>query len=98
MYVSAISIRLLRGRSTPEIRAIRSLPSLGSALPLLVTRVRAEDAHHAVAPDHLALATDWLDGCTYLHGAPQGRGKIYGPSAVTATECSKCADRRPSRV
>src|SRR5580765_7527892 len=97
MYVSAISIRLLRGRSTPAMRAIRVL-SL-SALALLVTRVFAEHPDDAVPPDDLALTTDGFHGCAYLHREiPQGSVKIYGPSGVTATECSKWAESRPSRV
>src|SRR5947199_3977313 len=35
-----------------------------------------------------------------IHGSwsLQGKLKIYGPFPVTATECSKCAESRPSRV
>src|SRR5438093_9799618 len=61
MYVRAISMRLLRGRSTPASRAI-PLP-----LPLLVARVGAQHAHHARAADHLALLADRLDRRPHLH-------------------------------
>src|SRR5215510_7384495 len=64
MYVSAISIRLLRGRSTPAMRAI----SLPLALPLLVLGVvRADHAHDALAPDDLALVANLLDRRSDLH-------------------------------
>src|SRR5262245_64199890 len=102
MYVRAISIRLLRGSSTPAIRAIMFL----SPLALLVAGVLALDTDDARASDDLALAADRLHGCAHLHdlispssvAGAQGKLKIYGPSLVTATECSKWADRRPSRV
>src|SRR5438067_3432152 len=48
---------------TPAIRAI--FASL--ALPLLVARVGANDAHDAVTPDDLAVAADFLDRCQYFH-------------------------------
>jgi hypothetical protein len=57
MYVSAISMRLLRGSSTPAMRAMDP----PSALPLLVPRVLAQDAHHARAADDFALPADRLD-------------------------------------
>src|SRR5262245_5472180 len=53
--------------STPAIRAIGS-----SALPLLVARVRADDADRAVTADHLALLAHLLDARTYLHPALTG--------------------------
>src|SRR5205807_5528076 len=37
------------------------------ALALLVPGVLADDHHHAVAPDHLALLTDGFDTRPYLH-------------------------------
>jgi hypothetical protein len=59
------SIRLLRGRSTPAIRAI-FLP-----LPLLVPRVLlADDPDHTLATDHLAMLTNGLYAATHLHGVP----------------------------
>src|SRR5206468_11848851 len=65
MYVRAISIRLLRGRSTPARRAM-PLP-----LPLLVARVRAQHAHHARATDDFAVFTDRLDRRPHLHVLPR---------------------------
>src|SRR5262245_55143863 len=67
MYVSAISIRLLRGKSTPAIRAIPLMPPRLSALALLVARVGADHAHGALAADDLALATNTSDGCSNFH-------------------------------
>src|SRR5215471_2541490 len=61
MYVSAISSRFSRGRLTPAIRAI------GSALPLLVSWVAANDHDGAVPLDHAAPLAHWLDRCSYLH-------------------------------
>src|SRR3954465_14724618 len=53
MYVSAMSTCLLRGRSTPAIRAMLSLP-------LFVFRVLADHPHHAFAVDDLALIANLL--------------------------------------
>src|SRR5437867_5055328 len=61
MYVRAISMRLLHGRSTPASRAIPLPP------PLLVARVGAQHAHHARAADHLALLADRPDRSPHLH-------------------------------
>src|SRR5581483_5767011 len=52
---------LLRGRSTPAMRAM-TLP-----LPLLVLRVFADHAHHAAAVDDLALVANFLYRCPNLH-------------------------------
>src|SRR5690606_20041191 len=70
------------------------------ALPLLVLRVLADDPDDPIAPDHLALRADPLGGRLDLHHpfAPYGRVSTTGPSAVTASVCSKCAERLPSRV
>src|SRR5688500_13789764 len=55
-------MRLLRGRSTPAIRAIVL------ALPLLVARILlADDADHARTLDHPAMLTDRLYAAAYLH-------------------------------
>src|SRR4029079_3697558 len=43
------------------IPAMRAMEFLCLALTLLVTRVRADDAHDALAPDHLAVAAHLLD-------------------------------------
>src|SRR5262245_48461976 len=54
--------------STPAIRAMNELPlPLLLTLALLVARVLADDAHRAVAADHLALLTHLLDRRTDLH-------------------------------
>src|SRR5947209_5677062 len=87
MYVSAISNRFSRGMSTPEIRAMRS----PSALALLVTGVRADDAHRPVPADHLALLADLLDGRTDLHGrAPWRR---HGPRLDSRFGLITCSGR-----
>src|SRR3954467_13092913 len=65
MYVSAISMRLLRGRSTPAMRAILILLTL----TLLVLGVAADDANDALTLDGLALGADRLDGSSYFHGS-----------------------------
>jgi hypothetical protein len=43
----------------------------GSALPLLVTRIAADDHGRAVPLDHAAALTHGLDGRAYFHGGPQ---------------------------
>src|SRR3954470_12108429 len=48
--------------STPAMRAMWSL-----SLPLLVTRVVADDLHAPMAADHLALLAHLLDARTNLH-------------------------------
>ncbi len=51
------------------------------ALTLLVLRVLADDANHALTLDNLALIADFFDRCSYLHiipsllGYSDGRGK-----------------------
>src|ERR1039457_1242422 len=62
MYVRPISERLFRGRLTPAILAMRAL-----SLPLLVTLVLADDQHHSVAADDLALLAHRLYRRSYLH-------------------------------
>jgi hypothetical protein len=59
--VRPTSTRLLRGMLTPEIRAI------ALALSLLVTRVRADDEHPAVAADDLAFFAHRFDRGSYFH-------------------------------
>src|SRR5215510_7325803 len=55
-------MRLLRGRSTPAIRAIVL------ALTLLVTRVfLADDTNHTGALNHPAVLANWLYAAAYLH-------------------------------
>src|SRR4029453_18832841 len=68
--VSASSACWWLGMLTPAIRAMIYLyrfKSRSSALPLLVPRVRADDAHDAVAPDDLAVAADFLHRSQNLH-------------------------------
>src|SRR5690606_6882361 len=74
MYVSEIPTCLSRGISTPLMRAI-------SALPLLVTRVFADDHDTAVATNHLALVTDLLDAWSNFHFTP---GRIMRPLCAPA--------------
>src|SRR5271170_5115947 len=64
MYVSAISIRLFFGSSTPAMRAIAK-PFL--ALALLVARVGAKDAHDAFAAHDLAVLANLLYRSPDLH-------------------------------
>src|SRR5437660_12607697 len=75
MYVRPISTRLVRGRSTPAIRAIHlnlssqlSVLSLQpSSLSLFVLLIRTDDPHHAAAADDLALVADSLHRCSNFH-------------------------------
>src|SRR4051794_41760958 len=62
MCVRPISPRLLSGMLIPAIRA-KFLP-----LPLLVSRVLADDENPPVAADDLALLAHRLDRRSYLHG------------------------------
>jgi len=41
-----------------------------STLALLVAAVLADDPHHTLAPDDLAVSADTLDRCTYFHVTP----------------------------
>src|SRR3954447_16743719 len=63
MYVRPISTRFSRGRLMPAMRAIRLL----LALPLLVTRVRADDHDGAGPTDRPALLAHRLDARPDLH-------------------------------
>src|SRR5512137_636094 len=72
MYWSEISMRFSAGRSTPEMRAIRSglrfSASPGLALTLFVAGVGgADDPHHALALHDLALVADLLHRRADLH-------------------------------
>src|SRR5512142_1624411 len=58
--VSAIEACCWLGMLIPAIRAMSVLYPL--SLALLVARVAADHAHHALAPHDLALAADFLDG------------------------------------
>src|SRR5688572_14184738 len=61
MYVSPISTRFVRGRSTPEMRA------MSLSLTLLVLLIRANHAHDTLPAHDLALDTNPFDRCSYLH-------------------------------
>src|SRR5215510_8872037 len=65
MYWIATSPRLSRGRSTPAMRAMGAPFSL--ALPLLVPRVLADDAHASRAPHDLAVLAPNLDRRSDFH-------------------------------
>src|SRR3954447_19633256 len=66
MYVRPISTRFSRGRLMPAMRAIRLL----LALPLLVTRVRADHHDGARPTDRPALLAHRLDARPDLHDSP----------------------------
>src|SRR5712692_5194025 len=79
MYVSAMNVRLLRGRSTPAIRAIVLLLSLS----LLVFRILADHPHHTLAVDDLALIANFLDRCPYFHKSVLGRSSLVVGQSVS---------------
>src|SRR5215213_10939116 len=62
MYVRPISMRFVRGRSTPEIRAIKFL-----SLSLFVLLVRADHSDHPAAADHFALIANLFNRRSDLH-------------------------------
>src|SRR5262245_34637574 len=64
MYWIAISPRLSRGKSTPAMRAMWTALL---ALPLLVTRILADDAHRALSAHDLAMFAPHLDGWSDFH-------------------------------
>src|SRR5438552_2564455 len=94
-----MSTRLSRGRSTPEIRA--TVPPL--ALPLLVTRVRADDQNLPAPADDPATVAHLLHRWTNLHprltctctprGPSSGRMAIVpqGPCPRGGSGCSASA-------
>src|SRR5262245_40343445 len=65
MYVKATTTRFSFGMSTPEIRMFLLL-----TLALLVALVLANHAQHALAPDELAIRTNFLDRSSDFHGNP----------------------------
>src|SRR5919107_1264452 len=95
-------MRFVRGRSTPAIRAIsresfsvlRSTGQLCSALPLLVLLVRADHAHHTLAPHDLALVTDFLDRRSDLHETPLDRLANPGSRIIRSSARSARASGR----
>src|SRR5215831_7644454 len=96
MYVSPISTRFVRGRSTPAIRAMFSASQL--TLTLLVLLIRANHAHHAAAAHDLALVTNSLYRCPNFHVRPLA---IVPPAArfdrgrCHALSTPPTLDRRP---
>src|SRR5438874_64318 len=80
-------VGLSGGRSTPWIRGISPV-LLRLALALLVSRVRANDADHALAADELTLVAHPPDARSYLHdgSGPVRRevGRIYCMGRVNA--------------
>src|SRR5688500_8649757 len=76
---------LRRGRSTPEMRAI-----VTSALTLLVTRVRADDAQHSAALHDFALVANLLHTRPYLHDAcPSKLLDDLSAAGVTAADLDR---------
>src|SRR6266851_513439 len=67
-----MNARLLRGRSTPAIRAIVLLLPLS----LLVFRILANHPHHTLAVDDLALIANLLYRCPYFHKSVLGRSSL----------------------
>src|SRR5262249_33858354 len=65
IYESEITAGLSAGISTPRIRGI--CWSLLLSLPLLVPRVRADDAHHPPPPHDAAILADSSDAASHLH-------------------------------
>src|SRR6266545_4697957 len=73
----------------------------GSALALLVARVGADDAHHALPPDHLALGTDLLDRRSYLHRAylqATAGGCDASCAGLPGVDCGRLSTHGPSSV
>src|SRR5581483_3326939 len=89
MYRSAMSTRLSRGRSTPEIRATVA----PSALPLLVPWVRADDPHLPVPADDLALVAHLLHRRPNLHAPDPPTGS--GTRSCRATDRTATAPPAP---
>src|SRR5207237_448523 len=55
-----------------------------SPLPLLMLRIHADDPHHALAVDHLALGTYLLDRRSYLHNSSSMLAAVMAWSAPTS--------------
>src|SRR6476646_4849239 len=94
-------VRLLRGRSTPAMRAIELLESL--TLTLLVLGDYANHPHHTLAVDDLALITNLLYRCSYFHKislqlsafSPQQKPGREGTAIIyTDKRCDHGSDRR----
>src|ERR1700732_1985799 len=63
MAVRPTQSRLLGGKSTPAMRAI----FFSLTLALAVLCIHTDHAHHAAPMHNLALHTDFLNRCPYLH-------------------------------
>src|SRR5687768_6841418 len=74
MYVRPISMRFVRGRSTPEIRAML----FPLTLTLLVLLVGTNHAHNTLAAHHLALVANLLNRRSDLHS----RFSLYNFSTI----------------
>src|SRR6478735_8423499 len=91
MYVSPISTRLVRGRSTPAMRAIRL------SLPLLVLGVAADHADDTLPPHDLALVTNLPNRRPYLHTfLPIRPSERSAPASCRAVSAPPRLDRRPA--
>src|SRR5215831_18089886 len=99
MYVSANSMRLFRGRSTPAIRAmclsclcllfVRAL-----ALALLVPEVLADHPHDAPPADDLALLADFLDRGSDLHRSTSPFPEQWPQESLLYRRFPACASRK----
>src|SRR6478752_2300450 len=78
MYVRPISMRFVRGRSTPEIRAMLVL----FTLTLLVLLVGANHAHDTLAAHHLALVADSFNRRSDLHNRVSLSQLLDDPAAA----------------
>src|SRR3954465_2754075 len=90
MYVRPISTRLLRGMLIPAIRATSRSP-----LPLLVSRVLADDQDPAVAADDLALLAHRLHRRSYLHGPFR---RVWSSGAALAAVGAAATTPRSARM
>src|SRR5215212_6178354 len=79
--------------------AMRANSSLRLALPLLVTRVRADHEHDAAPPDHPATLTHRLHGRSYLHRPFSGSylSAAYGEGPNRSSSRAAGANRPSGR-
>src|SRR5262245_32922341 len=87
MYVSPISTRLVRGRSTPAIRAIVL------SLPLLVLLVGADHPYDAFTADDLALDADLFHRRSDFHLFLRSRRRLLSAPGVAL---QSVPDRHPA--
>src|SRR5436305_3629386 len=92
MAVRPISACLWGGMLMPAMRAMVFL----SALTLLVARVGADHADHALAPDHLAVAAHLLHGCSDFHVVLYFRSLVTWPGTRSARASGRMASARRS--